>query len=581
MNRPFIRTAALVALAGVFAGSHRVMPASSRDAEFDALVDDFLPRYWRAFPTEATGVGVHTFDGELEDLSAAGVADKLALFQQVLARVKAIPPRDLSADKRVDREILLKALEWQILDYRQIRSWTKNPGLYNDLASYSLFLLFLRESAPAAERARAAISRLQKIPALLAAGRVNLTGQTPALAVETAIRDTKGTLNFIKGAVGEFLMKSFGGEAKMAAQIEPATAGALAAVEEYLRFLEKDLGPRAQGSYALGRKLYIQKSTCLHHVELEPEAIAARGLAEVRRLQAEMTKVAAQMAPGKSLAEALAMAAADHPPATELIAAYRARQSELREFVAQHKLVTIPPDDKLVIRETPEFARSMILAAVFPAGSFETVDLTTYYVVTPIDTSRSSAEQEEHLREHSLAAIDVVSIHEAYPGHHVQLLQARQAPSNVRKLVANSVFMEGWAHYAEEMMVDAGYRADPGLRLFMLKDALLRACRMHLDPLLGTGQKTYEYAKDFYAKEGYQSAVTAEIEARRVALSPATVYVYTLGKLWIQDLAAAEKKRLGPKFRLGAFHDRLLAQGSVPLPLLARTYFQTEVVGRK
>ncbi|HEV8321198.1 MAG TPA: DUF885 domain-containing protein [Myxococcota bacterium] len=548
----------------------------ARDADFDAAVAELLPKYWAEFPGEATGAGVHEHDGELEDFGAAGVARKVALFRATLARLDAIAPDALSVDRRVDHEILHHYCEWELFDLDGLKSWATSPGLYNDLASYGLFNLLMRAFASPAARALSVLARLEKIPALLAQGRANLTADTPALAVETAARDAKGTISFIDKDVRSFLAGAAPGDAALAARIDPAVTGARKAVEAYLAFLEKDLAPRAKGRYAIGRDAYLKKSATLNGVTVTPEQIAERGLAEVRRLQAEMAKVAATLAPGKSIAAAIALAGADHPSAADLIATYTARQAELRAFIVDHALVTVPPGDKLTIMPTPEFARSMISAAVFTAGPFEKVDLTTYYVVTPVDASRPKKDQEEQLAaDHGLSLIDVVSIHEAYPGHHVQLLAARAVPSPVRKLVFNNVFGEGWAHYAEEMVVDAGFHASPKLRLFQLKDALLRACRMYLDPLVGTGARTYEDAKAFYAKECYQAATTAEMEARRVALNPATVYVYTLGKLWIKELAAAEHARLGSAFALGAFHDKLLAHGAIPLPLLASAYFGT------
>ena len=555
-------------------------PASpSRDGELDALVTDYVARYYAAFPTEATTAGVHAHDAELEDLSTPGIADKLALFSGTLARVRAIPPEALSLDRRVDREVLIGHLEAAVLDWDRMKSWSKSPGLYNDLASYSLFYLFVRASAPPLERARAVLSRLEKIPELLDAGRGNLTFETPPLAVETAIRDTKGTATFIAGPVKSFLTGAAAGDAALLARIDPAIAAAGKAVDAYVAFLEKDLAPKAKGPTAIGRDLYVLKSAALNGVTLTPEEIRDRGLAEVRRLQAEIAKVADVIAPGKGVTAAIALAGADHPTPANLIATYIERQDELRRFIVDAALVTIPPGDKLTILETPEFARSMISAAVFTAGPFETADLTTYYVVTPVDASRSKKDRDEQLLDHALGLIDVVSIHEAYPGHHVQLLHARAVPSPTRKLVWNMVFGEGWAHYTEEMVVDAGYHPGPKTRLFQLRDALLRACRMYLDPLLGTGEKDYAFARSFYAKECYQSATTAEMEARRVALSPATVYVYTLGKMWIKELRAAEEKRLGAAFTPLAFHDKLLSYGALPLPLLASSYFGVKLSG--
>jgi len=543
------------------------------DAEFDAAVAELLPRYWRLFPTEATAAGVHDHDGELEDLSAAGIARARALFAGTLARIEPLAPDALSLERRVDREILLGWLRWRLLDLDRLQSWKTSPGLYVDLASNAVFNLFVRESAPAMDRARAVQARLGKMPRLFDAARANLDDGVSRLAVETAIRDAQGAVAFFDGGVRDFLGAAMQGDAALTQALEDEDAAA-SAVKSFLAFLEKDLLPRARGSYALGRELFVLKSKHANGVDLSPEEIAARGAAEVERLRAEMAGVASQLLPGGSVADAIARAGRDHPTAERLIAAYRERQDELRAFVVDRKLATIPGQDKLVLMETPEFARSMISAAVFTAGAFETVDPTTYYVVTPVEATLPKPEQEAQLVvDHALGLIDVVSIHEAYPGHHVAHLHALAVPSPTRKLVSHWVFDEGWAHYAEQMVVDAGYHAGPAIRIFQQKDALLRACRMVVDPKIALGEMTWEDARAYFESRCHQGAVTAEMEARRAALNPATVYTYTLGKLWIQALAEKERKRLSASFALGEFHDRLLAHGSVPLPLLAKAYF--------
>jgi uncharacterized protein (DUF885 family) len=548
-------------------------PPGPKDREFDAAVADLLALYWAAFPTAATAAGVHERDAELENVDAEAlgrVRDRLA---GSLGRLDAIGARDLSPDRRVDHEILSGWLRWRLVEMDRIRVFQTDPGLYVGLAGEALFNLFVRESAPALDRARAAIGRLRALPRFFAAARANLGENASRLAVETAARDARGTVSFLDDAVRAFLVASTHGD-PLAAEVAPAIDAASAAARGFAAFLESDLAPRAKGAYVFGRERFVEKSLWQNGVTLAPEQIESRGRQEVERLRAEMVEVAHAIAPGRTVDEAIEIAGRDHPTAAGLLDAYRARQDELRAFVRKQRLATIPAGDRLEILETPEFARSTISAAVYTAGPFETADVTTYYVVTPIDTSLPESEQQSQLAvDHALGLIDVVSIHEAYPGHHVAHLHEQAVDSPARKLVHSWIFDEGWAHYAEQMVIDAGYHASPATRMFQLKDALLRACRMVVDPSIHVGGMTWEDARVFYRSRCHQGEVTAEMEARRAALNPATVYTYTLGKLWIQALAAHEKRRLGDAFGLGAFHDRLLSHGSVPLPLLARAYF--------
>ena len=282
--------------------------------------------------------------------------------------------------------------------------------------------------------------------------------------------------------------------------------------------------------------------------------------------------------PGDDFASVLARLRNDHPTAPQLLDAYRARQDQVRAFVREHHLATIDPGrDNLTIEETPGFLRATIFAALSSPGALEQVDRRTLFYVTPADTTRPQAEIDAYLTEHSNPAITVTSVHEAYPGHHVQGIHARQANSLVRQILWQGSYGEGWAHYCEQMMVDEGL-GDDTIRLDQRQEALLRAARAYLDTSIHVFGMNYEDAVRFYRDEAFMSQPGAEMEARRVALEPASVFVYTYGKFAIYRLRHAVVDHGGPNHpSLGDFHNALLDFGSAPLPMIARALYGIEL----
>jgi hypothetical protein len=326
--------------------------------------------------------------------------------------------------------------------------------------------------------------------------------------------------------------------------------------------------PRSTGSFAIGAENYRRKLLYDEMVETPLAQLIAEGERELRRTQEEMRLLAEEIAPGKGISAALRAMGREHPTADGLVGDTRAELDRIRAFVRTQNILTPPQSENLKVAETPAYARSTSFASMDSPGPFERVATEAYFYVTPPDAQWDERRKEEHLSFYNRYSLPVISIHEVYPGHYYQYLALKRQPSRIRTALASASFVEGWAHYSEQMMLDEGFGGNnPKLRLAQLNAALLRLCRYLVGLRLHTQGMTYEEGVEFFMREGYQERVNAEREARRGTEDP-TYLVYTLGKMQILKLREEYKRRMGASFNLGAFHDRLLSYGMPPVKII-------------
>ncbi|MGA9997782.1 MAG: DUF885 family protein, partial [Pyrinomonadaceae bacterium] len=350
---------------------------------------------------------------------------------------------------------------------------------------------------------------------------------------------------------------------------ETANQNVIAALSSFADWLETNLLPRSTGNFAIGAENYRRKLQYEEMVDTPLDALLSDGERELRRTQEEMRVLAEEIAPGKGLQFALRSLARERPTADGLVGDARSELDRLRAFVRTQNILTPPASENLMVAETPEYARSTSFASMDSPGAFERVATEAYYYLTPPDASWSERQREEHLSQYNRYRLTVTSIHEVYPGHYYQFLALRRVqPSRVRATFASYSFVEGWAHYCEQMMLDEGFGGNnPKLRLAQLDAALLRLCRYVVGLRLHTQGMTYEQAVEFFMREGYQERVNAEREARRGTEDP-TYLVYTLGKMEIMRLREDWKRHVGASFSLKDFHDRLLSYGMPPVKII-------------
>lgn len=541
--------------------------ALTREGQAQKLVDDYLAAYFAASPTAATQAGVHDYDDKLEDLSARGIKARLAALRKARKPLFKIPLAKLTPPMAIDLELTRAHLDATLLDLEEVRSWEKNPDVYGSLVNQSVYALVSRKFAPAEERMKLVIAREKLAPAVLAAGKANLKG-VPRVYADVALEQLPGMISFFESDVPLALA-----EVKAPALVEEfkrVNAATVAALKDWEKWLKEVCLPKANGDFRLGKARFLRKLALEEMVELPLERLEAIGLADLRANQAAFRATAQRLDPKKSEAEILADLKKDHPPAEKLLDTVRAATQELKRFLLDHSIVTLPSSIDPIVQETPPFERALFFASMDSPGPFETKATEAYYNVTPPEKTWPPERIEEHLMGYGYGTIVSTSIHEAYPGHYTQLLWLPKVGSRARKIFGANSNIEGWAHYTEQMLLDEGYgKADPKLRLGQLQDALLRNARYLVAIGLHAGTMTLDEAVQFFVKEGYTSKANGERETKRGTSDPTYLY-YTLGKLEILKLREDYKQAKGDRFSLKEFHDAFLAQGFPPIRLARR-----------
>ncbi|MBV9210079.1 MAG: DUF885 family protein [Acidobacteria bacterium] len=536
---------------------------------FQSLADEYLRGYYEFNPTEATALGLHEYDAKLESRSPESVAAEVKRLHAALNELARINPNVLPPESRYDYLTLVSHARSQLLELEDIRMWQRNPNLYNHLAASGVDNILKRNYAPIEQRLDAMLAREREIARLLNEARLNLENP-PHIYTETAIAQARGSLDYFTRVVPQMIERAGGGRLSAArrAQVEASNQAVIAALNSFAEWLARDLLPRSNGEFAIGEENFRRKLLYDEMVETPIAQLIRDGERELRRTQEEMRSLAEEITPGRDVVYALQTLGRDHPTADGLVGDTRAELDRIRAFVRTQNILTPPARENLIVKETPEYARSTSFASMDAPGAFERVATEAYFYVTPPDTEWDARRKEEHLSFYNRSSLPVIAMHEVYPGHYYQYLALKGQMSRVRTALGSASFVEGWAHYCEQMMLDEGFGGNnPKLRLAQLNLALLRLCRYLVGLKMHTAGMSYEQGVEFFMREGYQERVNAEREARRGTLDP-TYLVYTLGKMEILKLREEWKARLGTSFRLGEFHDRLLSFGMPPVKVI-------------
>lgn len=547
----------------------RATPAPAlQDARVAEIAAEYLRGHYGFNPTEATAAGLHEYDTALESRSPEAVAAEARRLRAAVAALARVNEARLSSESRYDFLWLASHARARLLELEEIATWRRDPGLYSRLVAASFDNVLKRDYAPVERRLDALVARARQAARLLSEGRANVENP-PRIYTETAVGQVAGSIDFFSRAVPQMFERAGGGRLSAARRSEFAAAveSVVVALRSYSDWLQSDLLPRSNGDFAIGAENFRKKLLYEEMIDAPLPALLRDGERELRRTQEEMRRVAEEIAPDRDLRETLRALGRERPSAEGLVGETRAELGRIRAFVRERNILTPPASENLIVAETPAFRR-LGFASMDAPGPFERAATESYYYVTPPDPAWDARRREEHLSFFNRSALPVVSIHEAFPGHYYQLLAARRAPSRVRAAFGSASFVEGWAHYCEQMMIDEGFGGgSPKLRLAQLHAALTRLCRYLAGIRMHTGGMTYEQAAEFFAREGYMERANAEREARRGTLDP-TYLVYTLGKMEILKLRDDYRRARGEAFRLGEFHDRLLSHGMPPVRVI-------------
>jgi uncharacterized protein (DUF885 family) len=542
------------------------LPPAVPASDFGRLVDAYFDALYAWSPSGATAVGLHAHDRDLEDLARPRVEARIAEVRGFVARLEALPAASLSPDETIDRAFLTSQARAELFDLATIESWRRNPMAYARLPGEAIDGLMKRAFAPAEDRLRAVIARLRLVPRLYAAARANV--DNPAREhTELALRMAKGSVGFFESATRTWAAAATH-DAALLAEFGAANDAALAATRELAAWLEQDLLPRSHGVYALGAARYRELLRLQEMVETPLPDLLAKGEAHLAHDHAAFLETAGKLAPGRKPADVMHDLTGDHPPAADLIASVARGLEAARQFATDHKLVTFPAEQRPLVRETPPYARAAVFASMDTPGPYEVPGVDAYYYVTPVEPDWTPEHRDEHLRMFNRFTTAMIDVHEAYPGHFLQFLWMPSVKSKVRKLLYTTANVEGWAHYAEQMMIDQGFGGgDPKLRLAQLQEALLRDCRYVVAIRMHTQGMTVDQATRFFVEQGFQEPANGREEAMRGTYDPMYL-AYTMGKLQITALRDEYLARTGHDLR--SFHDAFVAQGGLPVAFIQK-----------
>jgi len=553
---------------------------------FAFLADQyFTDVYFRFSPTAGTSAGLHQYDTQLEDYSAAGVQRQIAALGAYEAKFAAIDPAALDASVAGDREMLLNSIRSGLLTLEVIRPWEKNPDNYSSGITNSVFVIMSRNYAPANTRLKAVVAREQAMPQVLLEARRNLKNP-PKIYTEIALEQIDDIVSFFQNDLPAAFLDAT--DPATRAAFAKSNAAVIEALKSYAAWMKSDLLPRSNGDYHLGAETFAKKLSYDEMVDIPLDRLLEVAYADLHRNQAEFARVAREVDPSKTPQEVLAELAAIHPAPDKLLPAFQNTFDSLIGFIRTNHIITIPSDVQPTLEETPPFMRATTQASMDSPGPFETHSKKAYFNVTLPEKDWTPAHIAEHMAAFNVGTIVSTSVHEAYPGHYVQFLWQDRFPSKVRKLVGANTNVEGWAHYCEQMMLDEGYAAAPPnatpeqireaklIRLGQLQDALLRDARFVVSLKLHTGVGeqgatpwTMDQAVSFFVNQGYQSNSIGLVETKR-GTSDATYLYYTLGKLEIMKLREDLKKKQGAAFSLQQFHDSFMLQGMAPIKIIRK-----------
>ncbi|HWR15092.1 MAG TPA: DUF885 domain-containing protein [Terriglobales bacterium] len=537
-------------------------------ADWDRVVDEFFDTYFENNPTAASYAGLHQYDTKLEDYSRAGVNKEIRWAKDWLARFDAFDTSKLNLEQRQDHALVVNTLKGNLLELEDIRKWERSPDRYSSGITQSAFLIMSRNFAPADERLRSLIAREKQMPIVFKAARQNLKNP-PKIYTEVALQQVPGIISFFQNDVPKAFTEVK--DPKLLAEFKKSNDAVIAALRGYETFLKKDVLPRSNGDFRIGPDKFRKKLLYDEFVDIPLDHLLEIGYADLRKNQQEFKRVAALVDPKKTPEQILEELQNDHPTGDQLLQSFRDVLAGIRSYIVEKKILTIPSPVPPIVQETPPFARALSSASMDTPGPYEKVAKEAYFNVTLPEKDWSKERTEDWLRGFNRGTIISTAIHEAYPGHYTQFLWVPSAPSKIRKLLGAGSNAEGWAHYTEQMMLDEGYgNNDPKLRLGQIIDALLRDARFIVGISMHTGDMTFEQAKEFFVKEGYQSKGTAEQESKRGTSDP-TYLIYTLGKLQILKLREDYHKKMGDKFTLQEFHDTFLKQGFPPVKFVRET----------
>jgi uncharacterized protein (DUF885 family) len=556
------------------------------DAKLEAFFKEYLEETFALRPLEATLLGDHRFDDRLDDVSPAAREKWTELYRRRLAGLEkefgGEAGKELSADGRVSFEILLAELLRNLWLAENTRPFEEDPRTYGNYISDSVFSLLTQSTLPKEKNVANAIARMAAIPRVVETAQATIT-TPPRSVLETAILQNRGAIGFYEKEIFTIV-----GESPQLGMLKKAAEPVVAALEGHQKFLE-ELRPKATGEWRLGKEKFAEKLELVLDAGMTADEVLQAAEDELVRVRREMYVVSRQLwsryfagkplppddeaGRSRTIAEVVRAVSRDHGTPETLIGDTRGTVDRIKAFIRERDILRLPEPDRCQILEMPEFRRGHSGAYLDPALPLDPAGSSTY-AVSPPPADWSEDRVRSFFEEYNEYMLQVLTIHEAYPGHYVQLEYSNRAKSPLRRVLGSGVFMEGWAVYTEQMMLDQGYGdGDLALRLNQLKFYLRTVANAVLDHKMHCTEMSDDEALKFLMEGAYQSEGEARLKIIRAKQSSVQLSTYFVGRTAFYRLRQEVQRELGDKFDLGRYHEAVLDHGSVPvrhLPELVR-----------
>jgi uncharacterized protein (DUF885 family) len=548
------------------------------DKQLAELFRQYLDEQFRRHPVYATQQGNHDHDDRMDDLSSEARKADEEVARRWLAKLKGFDPQALSRDGRIDRDIWLHSLEYGLWSAAHDNRYEFDPRVYGEFISDSVFLLFTQSTLPRERNVQNAARRIGQVPKVIAAAKAGLSNP-PRILTEVAIRRNQGAIAFYEKEIYALAGERPGGE-----PLATPCREAVKALKDYQTWLEKELLPRSGGDWRLGKEKFARKLELELDAGLTADEVLAVAEVEADRVEREMYYVAKQLwsklFPGKPVPPddgagrrqtvklVMDELGKDHGKPEDLVADARKTVDRIKAFIREKRILTLPDPDTCKVVEMPEFQRGFSVAYLNPAPPLDP-KADSLYAVAPPPADWTPERVETLLREYNTPMLQVLTIHEAYPGHYVQLAYSNRCPSLVRKVLYSGTFAEGWAVYTEQMMLDQGYGdGDLSLRLHQLKFYLRAVINAILDHKMHCQGMTDDEAKELLMGRGFQTEAEAVGKIARAKQSSTQLSTYFVGRTAFYRLRQSVQRARGDQFDLGKYHEEVLSHGTLPVKYL-------------
>jgi len=547
--------------------------ANPKDDEFQKIAHDYIEKELEANPEEATELGDHRFDGRLTDYSPEARAKELATQKELREKLNAIDGSQVTGANNVDFRILKENIDYKIFQAEELKEPVWNPLVYNQSLANSLYLLVARDFAPPEKRIPNLRQRMEEIPRVIAQAKGNRQ-HPPRVHTETAIEQTQGAIGLVREGLTPLLDRA----PQMKKELAPLQEKTAAALEDYKKWLQNDLLPRSDGNFRLGAEKFRKKLRFALASDLSMEEIMKRAQSDLQQTQAAIYETALPLykkyfpkAHDRTLADKHKVTAAvldklaEQRPDDATVVGYAQKVvAEATDFVKQHNLVTVP-EVPLDVIAMPEFKRGVAIAYCDSPGPLEK-NGKTFFAVAPTPKDWTEERKESFFREYNNYMIRDLTVHEAMPGHYLQLAHANEfrAPTLVRAIFQSGTFVEGWAVYCEQMMAEQGY-GGPEVKMQQLKMRLRAICNAILDQSIHAGTMSEKESMDLMTKEAFQQEGEAVAKWKRARLTSAQLSTYFVGVSEHLDLRDLAKKKAGASFDQKKYNDQVISYGSPPV----------------